>query len=542
MRDLLLLLRWTLVVMRRRAWIARRDHRDATFLLYTALAALGDAFAISISVGLVLTVIAIGAWDAALAIALVAAILILPRPLAHGVAVPRGWWRVAYWLVQIDELGRAGSDLPARLAAARAAARVGSPPAASAWLADGRRARLDATEVAVQAILAHGRGERDDARGLFLTIAAFAEPAPEAREVAAEWLAVDDAARGGWATLVARGAERARPSRGAHRRPAAIRADADAGAGEPLWPATSLTYLLEGVGTRLLGLADAPSTANLWLRWLEAPARRQTRPLVARAIAARPAAPASATSTAASTSAASASASPTTDRPGDAPAARAATAALTAALGAHARALQAGTVEDVAAAAIAWDATIATSSLAVAVARRAIELGAPVDAGDRALAALDDQVVGELAALIERRALPLPALHARAPGSPLLAAVARRARRDMLARLELTCDRIGDRTHAERSIDPIDELRTFVAVRRAYDDAAAQGGVELERLAFPHVHGELSSWTVWLWNERAQHLLSHLITTWLFERALAVGDAEAIELHGANGAIPVPGV
>ena len=541
MRDLLLLLRWTLVVMRRRAWLARRDHRDGTFLLYSALAALGDAFAISIAVGLVLTVIAIGAWDAALVIALVAAILIAPRPLAHGVAVPRGWWRVAYWLVQIDELGRAGSDLTARLAAARAAARVGSPPAASAWLADGRRARLDATEVAVQAILAHGRGERDDARGLFLTIAAFAEPAPEAREIAAEWLAVDDAARGGWATLVARGAERARPSRGAHRRPSVIRAgvDADAVAGEPLWPATSLTYLLEGVGARLLGHADAPSAANLWLRWLEAPARRHTRALVQRAIAARPssAAPAAATSVTSTTTS-----TPAASPPADTPVARADTTALAAALRAHARALRAGTVEATAAAAIAWDATIATSGLAVAVARRAIELGAPVDAGDRALAALDDQVVGELAALVERRALPLPALHARAPGSPLLAAVAGRARRDMLARLELTCDRIGDRTHAERSIDPIDELRTFVAVRRAYDDAAAQGGVELERLAFPHVHGELSSWTVWLWNERSQHLLSHLITTWLFERALAVGDAEAIELHGANGAIPVPGV
>ena len=111
MRDMFLLLRWTLVVMRRRAWIARRDHRDTTFLLYSALAALGEAFAISISIGLVLTVVAIGAWDAALAIALVAAILILPRPLAHGVAVPRGWWRVAYWLVQIDERCIQGVEL-----------------------------------------------------------------------------------------------------------------------------------------------------------------------------------------------------------------------------------------------------------------------------------------------------------------------------------------------------------------------------------------------------------------------------------------------
>jgi type III restriction enzyme len=42
------------------------------------------------------------------------------------------------------------------------------------------------------------------------------------------------------------------------------------------------------------------------------------------------------------------------------------------------------------------------------------------------------------------------------------------------------------------------------------------------------------------WKGNKEYLLSHLITLWLFERALAVGDAEAIELHGNNGAIAVP--
>jgi hypothetical protein len=134
----------------------------------------------------------------------------------------------------------------------------------------------------------------------------------------------------------------------------------------------------------------------------------------------------------------------------------------------------------------------------------------------------------------------LPAIAAGAPGSPVVAGIARRARRELLTRLELTCDRIGDRTHEQRAFDAIDELRTFVAVRRAYDDAASQGGLELERLAFPHVHGELLSWLAWLWNDRKEHFLSHLITAWLYERALAVGDAEAIELHGSNGAIAIP--
>ena len=45
---------------------------------------------------------------------------------------------------------------------------------------------------------------------------------------------------------------------------------------------------------------------------------------------------------------------------------------------------------------------------------------------------------------------------------------------------------------------------------------------------------------MWLWNRRKEYTLSHALTSWLFERALVVGDAEAIELHGKNGAIAEP--
>ncbi|HVV82664.1 MAG TPA: hypothetical protein VHE35_06270 [Kofleriaceae bacterium] len=566
MRDLFDLVRWSLMLARRRAWIARRDHRSAAFLFYSAVAGLGEIAAVTTALSLFVACLAIGAHGAAIVVAAIALVLILPGPLARHVAVPRGQHRAAYWLVMIDELGRAGAERPARLVAARAAARVGSSPEATAWLAALRKGRLDATETAVQAILAHGRGDRDDARALFTSLAAFADPAPEARELAAEWLALDDAERGAWAELVARGRLRARPGRGAHRSPDAIRhaKDPQPEAGEPLWPATSMTYLLEGVGARLLGDDDAPSDANLWLRWLEAPARRATWGLVREAIArgtsttkvaSRSTAPSTTTSTSTQTSSTTTgSTAPSTSAatpasPAGPPSAATAEAAaddrpptaLELALRAHAQALRDGTIEAVAAAAQAWDATASTPGLAIAVARRAIALGAAPDAGDRAMVELDEQIIGELADLIDQRALPLPALHARAPGSALLAAIARRARRELLTRLELTCDRIGDRTHEQRPIDAIDELRTFVAVRRAYEEAAAQGGPELERLAFPHVHAELLQWTVWLWNERKEHFLSHLVTAWLFERALAVGDAEAIELHGANGAIRIPG-
>jgi len=50
------------------------------------------------------------------------------------------------------------------------------------------------------------------------------------------------------------------------------------------------------------------------------------------------------------------------------------------------------------------------------------------------------------------------------------------------------------------------------------------------------------AWAVWLWNVRHEHVASHAISAWLFERALVVGDAASIELHGKNGALAIPRV
>ena len=102
MRKLFWLLRWGLLTARRRAWVARRAHRSGRFLLYSAVAGLGEAAAIATSVGLVAGLLAIGALGAALLVALVALVLITPGPLAHHVAVPRGHYRLAYGLVPVS--------------------------------------------------------------------------------------------------------------------------------------------------------------------------------------------------------------------------------------------------------------------------------------------------------------------------------------------------------------------------------------------------------------------------------------------------------
>ncbi|HVH05390.1 MAG TPA: hypothetical protein VNE71_05245, partial [Myxococcota bacterium] len=76
--------------------------------------------------------------------------------------------------------------------------------------------------------------------------------------------------------------------------------------------------------------------------------------------------------------------------------------------------------------------------------------------------------------------------------------------------------------------------------RRAHRRAVAIGGDELRRLAFPHLHVELTPWLVWLWNVRHEHAVSDALTTWLLAESLAVGDTQAIETHAKNASLPLP--
>ena len=516
---------WLVVLGRRRALIARRNHRGAAFLAYTAVAGLGDFLALWWSLTMVGLLLYIGEYTVAAIAAVFFAVLAVRRLVIEHATIPLGLYRTTHLFAEIDRwLGREEPGL-IRLTAARALAKAGRPPDAAAWWRSVQGTRVGAFDVAAEAVFADAAGDRDDARALFESLALLREPAPQARELAAEWLALDDAAAGRWQAILDRAAAIARPTRGLHRRPDALAADhagAPATAGEPLWPATGLTFFLEGVAARMLAHPEAPSAAGLWVRWIESSRRRHVWPLLQRALAAG--------TVPAPASDAGDSHVPPPAAPHAAPDLRTLAGAITL----HTAALTRPTVAAVAAAATGWDAALADAAWRTALARRALTLGAPPDAATRAADELQSQAITDLAAAILSAGVALPALAARAADSKTLAAAAARARAELLARLELQFDRIGGRVHERTPLAPIDEWRSFLAVRAAYTAAAAQGGEELERLAFPHAHTELTAWTVWLWNDHRQHSLSYGMTSWLFERALAVGDAQAIELHGKN--------
>lgn len=532
---------WLVAFGRRHAWTARRDHRGGAFLLWTAAAAVGDVVALAWSLSVVLALAAADQWLAAAVALVLLGALMMRRAVIERVTIPVGLFRTTHLLAELDRY--LGGDPPglARLQAARALGRAGLPASADAWWKSIQPGTLFAHDLAAQAVLADARGDRADARALFESLALMREPAPTARELAAEWLALDDADAGRWQAIVDRAGARARPARGAHRSPDALahahaHAGGAPGAGEYLWPATTLTFFLEGVAGRLLGRADAPSQLALALRWLEAPRRRATWWLFRRAVAAG-APPA------------------TVAHPRAAGEPQPAAAPLAHAIALHTAALARPDEATLAAAAAAWDAAFTDASWRTAIAQRAITLGAPPDASARAVDELRAQVVTDVAHAILASGARLPALLAVAEGDggggraggaggggggdehaarSILTAAAARARAELLAGLELTFERIGGRVHDRAPLAAIDEWRSFLAVRAAYHHAARQGGVELERLAFPHAHAELTSWSVWLWNDRHEHAISHGMTTWLYEQALAVGDAQAIELHGKN--------
>jgi len=520
---------WIVAFGRRRAWMARRDHRGGAFLAFTALAALGDVIAGYWSLSLVLVFLALGEWLLAGVAAAALCGLMMRRVVIEHVTVPLGLYRTTYLLAQIDRWFLNEPLGAARLTAARALVRAGVPARAERWWKSVAPARVGAHEIAAQAVLADARGDRADAGLLFESIILLREPAPSARELAAEWLAVDDAAHGRWAAIVERAQARARPGRGAHRRPEAIEAEHAAtspasgggsgsgrGRGEMMWPPTGLTFFLEGVAARMLGRADAPSQLGMWVRWLESSRRREMLPLLRRCLdgAGADRAAGSGTGTGTGTG---------TDNG----------TVLAAAVRAHMEVLARPTEGGLVRVAEAWDVAIGEQGWRTDIAKRAIELGAPADAASRAAEELRLQVVNDVAHAMLAASVSLPRILQRSDSS-VLAAAAAKARAELLARLELTFERIGGRVQERTALAPIDEWRSFLAVRAAYGDAVDRGGLELDRLAFPHAHTELTSWTVWMWNDRKEHALSHGMTTWLFERALAVGDAQAIELHGKN--------
>ena len=478
---------WILLFrVQRWALDARRRDRTWRYLAWSALAGVIAALLIASLVAVVGVLVAVHLWWLAVLVVVVAGVPVAQPQLMRHVIAPRGWYRVAFWLGHFGTTN--DSDAHALVYAAWAIVRKPSP-AGEAWIAlrRDRRKPLGDAEVVTTALLVAARGDVDAARVLMRSVLDLVEYHAVVRELAGEWLACDAAERGAWHELVA---------------------DAQAAR----FPATPLTYFLEGLAGARTGAG--PSRVELVLRWLAAPHRRITRALLAAPYAASV---------------------PPVSEPG-LPAAPPDEPPLPRAVAAH-LALSRGHVDapGLATAVAAWDAALGDAATKAWLARRALELDAPLGASERAARDVAAAITDELARIADACTLGAPPSRGLI-GEPL----ARRLRHGRLDALEAAFTRWADRRHDGAARSPVDEWRELVALRAAYDAAAAAGGLDLRRLAFPHAYKTGVAMAVWLWNARDEYALSHAISAWLCGEARTVGDAEAIEVCTRNARLAVP--
>jgi hypothetical protein len=476
--------------LRQAAINARRRDRTERYLVWSVLAGLASATMLVLGGAFVVLLWSLALWWLALPMLAVLVVPVIAETFVRFLFVPGGHHRLAYYA---GLYSRPGADPPAyALCVAAWASTSGS---AIAWVTSRREARrpLGDGEVAATAFLAAARGDDTTARQLLRSLTMLVENHPAVRELAGEWLACDATERAAWNELVD-DAARAR------------------------WPATPLTYLLEGLAARHTGAAAAPSALELWARWALAPRHRATRALVVDALAIPPGTPAPSSTTDAAEPVAS-----------DAPLPRAVAAHLAFEAEPATDATLAYTVR-------AWDTALSDAATRTWLAQRARELDAPLGAVERAIHDVASAVTDDLARRAEAAQLGAP------PGAqgPVGHDLTRRLRHGRLDALEAAFSRWADRQSGDAPRAPIDEWREFIALQTAYNAAVTAGGIELRRLAFPHAFSKGSHMAAWLWNKREEHAVSHAISQWLLDEALVVGDAEAIELGHRNCSLTVP--
>jgi hypothetical protein len=474
---------------------ARRKNRTWQYFAWSGVAALIASLLFVLATALVGLLIYARLWWLAIAMVAVLLLPIVGPTLVRHVLVPLGAYRVAYYL---GWASRPGKDPTAfGLVAAAWAQAVKPSTAGEAWIGKRRdkRVPLGDAEVIATALLAASRGDAATARLLMRSAHMLVEIHPMVRELAGEWLACDAAERAAWSEL----AEDAAAAR---------------------WPATPLTYFLEGVAARKVGSPTAPSGRELWARWLLAPKRLRTRGL---RDAAHP-------PTSQTPAAADAQTVATTDTvpPERAPLPRAIAAHLAFSTSAPSLTGLGTTVR-------AWDAALSDGATHGWLGRRALELDAPLGAVDRALREIAAAVTDQLARIADGAQLGAPMSH-----GPIGDGLARRLRHGRLDNLEAGFTRWRDRQYDGEHHAAIDEWREFIALQTAYTAAVTAGGAELRRLAFPHAYSTGTNMAAWLWNARSEYALSHAISKWLLDEALAVGDTEAIELGHRNCDLYVP--
>ncbi|WP_437333946.1 hypothetical protein [Sorangium sp. So ce394] len=433
------------------------------------------------------------------------ALLLAPWLVARGVLIPLGLPRAAYFVAWLsDWTWRADRRGGAALAAAWALCRARRPGAAvEAWVGE-RIERAGAgpapsstsavplrgAGIAAGAMLAAHRGDVEGARALFDSVAGLDERAcpREARRVAAGWLAAEAASRGDWPAVL----ERARE-----------------GGGRAL-------ALLGAVAARLLGEAPAPGALELWLRWLAAPHRRATLPLVRRALAAGEGAP-----------------PPQPEEPEPCAAKIAEGDLWSRAVLLHATMLlrPRGKVsgDDLRRLGGAWDAALDDERAQAELRERAQLLGA--SGAQAALGPLSRAVEEDLAAALRAARVPREAWD---DLGGTIGRTRRRLRDELLAEVELACDALRRRVDEKRELPALSEWREWISLRAQYEAAAALAGAEFRRLAFPKVHADVCHAAVWLFNARKERAIANAMFRWLLAEAEALEDARLAGLQRGN--------
>ena len=225
--------------LHRAALDARRRTRTWQYYVYAVGAGLlaGILAGVALFTGYVMW--DVGLWYLAL---LVVGFFAVPplQPVIHRhVLVPLGAVKTAFWVAHFVSMQ--DSDAYALCCAAWAHA-ARPTPAGEAWIIARRDKRrpLGDSEIVVTALLAAGRGDAVTARELMTSVEHIVEVHPQVRELAGEWLAVDAAERGAWAELMTTAAA-------------------------ATFPATSLTFFLEGIAAVRTGASGAPSALELQL-------------------------------------------------------------------------------------------------------------------------------------------------------------------------------------------------------------------------------------------------------------------------------------
>lgn len=419
------------------------------------------------------------------------ALLLFPWWIATRILAPLGLVHAAWavgmlsdWVWSEDHRGGAA------IAAAKALlARRKFDAEAAAWIE--RRINkgrvLKAGGVVACGLMAAARGDDEQARLLLASVEAL-DPTVSGRvaaKLAAEWRAADAAARGEWKLVEELGRQ--------------------------LGPRTRLTRFLGEVATRLRAESWPPSDRRLVWKWLLAPRRRATLPLLRRALAVpatmlEPSAPRGV------------DLAPREDR-------------LEGALARHAATLAAArpTDDDLRRLGASWDGVFEDDRTRRHADERSLALGA--SGGPRALDKLRLSVEDDVVQLATAARLPIGEL---AEESAVLEGAARRLRDQLLGEVEVASEAVGVRAADRRELPATDEWREYVGLRALHDRAAHLGGLPLRRLAFPKLHTDLCKLAVWLWNERREKAIANAIFRFLLAEATAVDDARAVELQEEN--------